>query len=81
MTSVSEKFFVESVVFYKIRFVLPHVYVTIADLDSPVYALWVYCYQSLCRHYYLAFKPFDFERTWWRLFHIIFDILVAILQF
>ena len=27
---------------------------------------------------YLAFKPSDFERTWWRLFHIIFDILVKI---
>jgi hypothetical protein len=39
---------------------------TLVDLGYPVYALWFYCSQNFLN--YLVFQPFDFERTWWRLY-------------
>jgi hypothetical protein len=39
---------------------------TLADFCYPVYELWVFfAFKTLN---YLAFKSFNFERTWWRLF-------------
>jgi len=74
--------FLNIVIITKTNVLLPQEYAILGDLGYPVDVLCFYCSEIVLSC--LAFQPFDFERTWWRLLrfvHTNFDIYVLLLYF